>query len=287
MRGGGPGGGVAAPLRAGMPVRPELCRRPGEEPKRRRRPRALRRAAAALALVAIAVLPAVAHAATSTLPSVSLQIGNGDQQVTSSLQIVGLLTLLSLAPAILIMLTGFVRIVIVLSFLRQAVGTQTMPPNQVIVSLALFLTFFVMGPVLRDINEHALGPYQRKELADAEAIQAAYQPLRQFMLRQTREKDLALFLGASGAARPATADDVPAQALLPAFLISELKTAFQMGFLIYVPFLILDMVVASVLTSMGMITLPPAMISLPFKLMLFVLVDGWNVLTGSLVQSFR
>ena len=223
---------------------------------------------------AVLAAPTLAAAGTSVLPSLSVQIGNGDPQVASSLQIVGLLTLLSLAPAILIMLTGFVRIVIVLSFLRQAVGTQTMPPNQVIVSLALFLTFFVMGPVLRDINEHALGPYQRKEIGDTEAIQAAYQPLRGFMLRQTREKDLALFVGATGTARPATADDVPAQVLLPAFLI-------------YIPFLILDMVVASVLTSMGMITLPPVVISLPFKLMLFVLVDGWNVLTGSLVQSFR
>ena len=219
------------------------------------------------------------------LPAVSLQIG--DQRLATPVQVVLLLTLLSLAPAILITLTAFVRIVIVLSFLRQAVGTQNMPPNQVVVSLALFLTFFVMLPTLREMNEKALAPYQRQEIADTEALGRAYEPLKAFMLRQTREKDLALFVGASATARPATADDVPAQVLLPAFLISELKTAFQMGFLIYIPFLILDMVVASVLTSMGMITLPPAMISLPFKLMLFVLVDGWNVLTGSLVQSFR
>lgn len=231
--------------------------------------------------------PRLAHAANSLLPSVSLQIGGGEQHVSSSLQIVGLLTLLSLAPAILIMLTGFVRIVIVLSFLRQAVGTQSMPPNQVLVSLALFLTFFVMLPTLRDINEQAVGPYQRNEIADTEALSRAYAPLRAFMLRQTREKDLGLFISATGAPRPASTEDVPPQALLPAFVISELKTAFQMGFLIYIPFLILDMVVASVLTSMGMITLPPVVISMPFKLMLFVLVDGWNVLTGSLVQSFR
>ena len=230
--------------------------------------------------------PALVHAAGGLLPTVSLQVG-GDQHVASSVQIVALLTLLSLAPAILITLTAFVRIVIVLSFLRQAVGTQSMPPNQVIVSLALFLTFFVMLPTLREINERALGPYQREEIGDGEAVQRAYDPLRRFMLRQTREKDLALFIGASGAPRPAEPSDVPPQALLPAFLISELKTAFQMGFLIYIPFLVLDMVVASVLTSMGMITLPPVLISLPFKLMLFVLVDGWNVLTGSLVQSFR
>jgi flagellar biosynthetic protein FliP len=218
---------------------------------------------------------------------VSLQIGSGERQVSTSLQIVALLTLLSLAPAILVTLTAFVRIVIVLSFLRQAVGTQSMPPNQVVVSLALFLTFFVMLPTLREIHQRALAPYQRSEIGDTEALAQAYEPLRAFMLRQTREKDLALFVDATGTPRPATPADVPPQVLLPAFLISELKTAFQMGFLIYVPFLILDMVVASVLTSMGMITLPPVLISLPFKLMLFVLVDGWNVLTGSLVRSFR
>ncbi len=220
------------------------------------------------------------------LPSVALQIGGGEHAATT-VQIVALLTVLSLAPAILVTLTAFVRIVIVLSFLRQAVGTQTMPPNQVIVSLALFLTFFVMLPTLREMNEQAVTPYQRNEIGDTEALRRAYDPLRRFMLRQTREKDLALFVGATGAPRPETAADVPPQALMPAFLISELKTAFQMGFLIYVPFLILDMVIASILTSMGMMMLPPALISLPFKLMLFVLVDGWNVLTGSIVQSFR
>jgi flagellar biosynthetic protein FliP len=232
------------------------------------------------------VVPALARA-EGLLPSVAVQIGGGAGQASTSLQIVALLTLLSLAPAILITLTAFVRIVIVLSFLRQAVGTQTMPPNQVVVSLALFLTFFVMLPTLREIHERAVVPYQSREIGDADALARAYEPLRGFMLRQTREKDLALFIGATGAPRPHGPDDVPPQALLPAFLISELKTAFQMGFLIYVPFLVLDMVVASVLTSMGMITLPPVLISLPFKLMLFVLVDGWNVLTGSLVESFR
>jgi flagellar biosynthetic protein FliP len=221
------------------------------------------------------------------LPAISLQIGGGAEHAATSVQIVALLTLLSLAPAILVTLTAFVRIVIVLSFLRQAVGTQSMPPNQVVVSLALFLTFFVMLPTLHEINEQALAPYQRQEIGDTQALERAYDPLRRFMLRQTREKDLALFTGATAAPRPATPADVPAQVLLPAFLISELKTAFQMGFLIYVPFLILDMVVASILTSMGMITLPPVLISLPFKLMLFVLVDGWNLLTGSLVASFR
>ncbi|HZP30859.1 MAG TPA: flagellar type III secretion system pore protein FliP, partial [Acidimicrobiia bacterium] len=190
-------------------------------------------------------------------PAISLQIGGaGGEHVATSIQIVGLLTLISLAPAILITLTAFVRIVIVLSFLRQAVGTQSMPPNQVVVSLALFLTLFVMLPTLKEMQDKALAPYQRSEIGDTEAIGRAWEPLRHFMLRQTREKDLALFVGATAAPRPASPEDVPAQALMPAFLISELKTAFQMGFLIYVPFLILDMVVASVLTSMGMITLP-------------------------------
>jgi flagellar biosynthesis protein FliP len=243
----------------------------------------------ALAAAALAI-PAVATATEQMLPTgllPSLSVAIGGERLTTPLQVVALLTLLSLAPAVLVTLTAFVRIVIVLSFLRQAVGTQSMPPNQVVVSLALFLTAFVMMPVAREINTQALLPYQASEISDADALGRAWQPLRQFMLRQTREKDLALFVGATGAARPATADEITPQVLLPAFLISELKTAFQMGFLIYIPFLILDLVVASVLTSMGMITLPPALISLPFKLMLFVLVDGWNVLTGSLVQSFR
>ena len=219
------------------------------------------------------------------MPGVSLQIGGS--QVGGPLEVAALLTLLSLAPAILVTLTGFVRIVIVLSFLRQAVGTQGMPPNQVVVALALFLTGFVMMPVFETIHADAYVPYRHEEIDAPEATRRAYEPLRQFMLRQTREKDLALFVGATGAPRPAEPSDLPPLVLMPAVLMSELKTAFQMGFLIYVPFLILDMVVASVLTSMGMITLPPVLISLPFKLMLFVLVDGWNVLTGSLVASFR
>jgi flagellar biosynthetic protein FliP len=219
------------------------------------------------------------------MPGVSVQIGG--TEVGGPLQIAALLTLLSLAPAILVTLTGFVRVVIVLSFLRQAVGTQGMPPNQVVVSLALFVTGFVMMPVFERIHADAYVPYQEGRIEADQAIQSAYEPLREFMLRQTREKDLALFVDASGASRPASPEDVKPQALIPAFLISELKTAFEMGFLVYVPFLVLDMVVASVLTSMGMMMLPPVLISLPFKLMLFVLVDGWNVLVGSLVQSFR
>jgi len=233
---------------------------------------------------ALVLAPAAARAADAA-PAIALQIGS--EKIAAPLQIVALLTVLSLAPAILVTLTAFVRIVIVLSFLRQAVGVQTMPPNQIVISLALFLTFFVMRPVFARIQAEAIEPYLHQEIGDREALARAWDPLRQFMLRQTREKDLALFVDAVGAPRPETPADVAPQALVPAFLISELKTAFQMGFLIYIPFLILDMVVASVLTSMGMITLPPALISLPFKLMLFVLVDGWNVLTASVVQSFH
>jgi flagellar biosynthetic protein FliP len=247
-------------------------------------------AGVALATVALVLLATRAHAGQGFLPAVSLQIGGqdgGPEHVSSSLQIVALLTLLSVAPAILVMLTGFVRIVIVLSFLRQAVGTQSMPPNQVIVSLALFLTLFVMLPTFSEIQKRALVPYEHQEISDVDALKRAYEPLSEFMLRQTREKDLALFVTATRTPRPDGPKDIPPQVLMPAFLISEIKTAFEMGFLIYIPFLILDMVVASVLTSMGMMMLPPVLISLPFKLMLFVLVDGWNVLIGSIVHSFR
>lgn len=231
-----------------------------------------------------ALLPELASAAGA--PQLSLEIG-GEDNVATGIQLVVLLTLLSFAPAILIGLSAFVRIVIVLAFVRQAVGTQQMPPNQVIVALSLFLTFFVMMPTLRQVNEKAIEPYLEQEVTPSEAIERGFQPLRSFMLRQTREKDLALFLGIGGRDRPETSADVPADVVVPAFLISELKSAFQISFMIYIPFLVLDMVVAAILTSMGMITLPPVLISLPFKLMIFVLVDGWNVLIKALVQSFQ
>ncbi|MBW1940383.1 MAG: flagellar type III secretion system pore protein FliP, partial [Deltaproteobacteria bacterium] len=202
------------------------------------------------------------------------------------LQIFLLLTVLSLAPAILIMLTSFTRIVIVLSLLRQAIGTNQMPPNQIILGLALFLTFFVMTPVWENINQQALQPYLEKKITQQEALDKACKPLRKFMFKQTREKDLALLIDISDTKRPKNIDDVPISVLIPSFIISELKTAFQIGFLLYVPFLIVDMVVASILLSMGMMMLPPVMISLPFKLMLFVLADGWYLIVGSLVKSF-
>ncbi|MCK4984537.1 MAG: flagellar type III secretion system pore protein FliP [Desulfobacterales bacterium] len=202
------------------------------------------------------------------------------------LQIFLLMTILSLAPAILIMLTSFTRIVIVLSLLRRALGTMQMPPNQVIIGLALFLTFFIMTPVWHQINQKALQPYLDNQINQQQALQNAVEPLRKFMFKQTREKDLALFVDIAKVERPKDVTDIPTSVLIPSFIISEVKTAFQIGLLLYVPFLVIDMVVASVLLSMGMMMLPPIMISLPFKLMLFVLADGWNLLIGSLVRSF-
>lgn len=237
-----------------------------------------------LASAFVALTPALAGAA----PALSLEVGgNSTDGLSTSLQLMLLFTLLSFAPAIMIAVTAFIRIVIVLSFMRQAVGTQQMPPNQVIVALALFLTFFVMMPTIREVHTNAVEPYLKHDAPAFETLERGFQPLRSFMLRQTREKDLALFLGVSGRERPATPADVPPEVVIPAFMISELKTAFTISFMVYIPFLVLDMVVASILTSMGMITLPPVLISLPFKLMIFVLVDGWNLLISSLVRSFQ
>jgi flagellar biosynthetic protein FliP len=202
------------------------------------------------------------------------------------LQIFLLMTVLSLAPAILIMVTSFTRVVIVLSLLRRALGTMQMPPNQVIIGLALFLTLFIMTPVWQQVNQTALQPYLENKIEQRQALQKAAEPLRGFMFKQTREKDLALFVNIAKIERPKDVSDIPISVLIPSFIISEVKTAFQIGLLLYVPFLIIDMVVASILLSMGMMMLPPIMISLPFKLMLFVLADGWNLLIGSLVRSF-
>lgn len=220
----------------------------------------------------------------------SLQIGlvpaKEPATLSLSLQILFLLTVLSLAPAFMVMVTSFTRLVVVFSFLRHALGMQQMPPNQVLIGLALFLTFFIMAPVWQEIHHQALTPYLEHRLEAEEAVQRATEPLRQFMFKQTREKDLSLFISIMKTPRPRTAQDVPTTALIPAFMISELKTAFEIGFLLYMPFLVIDMVVASVLLSMGMMMLPPVMISLVFKILLFVLVDGWNLIIGSLVRSF-
>ena len=245
----------------------------------------------AMVLALVILVCAAGHVYGADLPSSSLfsvQMAKGDNPAQTSvvMQIFLLLTVLSLAPAILIMLTSFTRMAIVLSVLRQAIGTQSMPPNQVIIGLALFLTFFVMSPVWEKVHQEALTPYLESQITQQEALQRAMAPVRQFMFKQTREKDLAMFMEIAKAPRPQNMADVPTSALIPAFIISELKTAFQMAFMLYVPFLIIDMVVASVLLSMGMMMLPPVMISLPFKLMLFVLADGWHLIVGSLVKGF-
>lgn len=227
----------------------------------------------------------------SAAPLPQLQIGVGQatnpQDVVTSLQILAILTILTLAPAILIMMTSFTRIVIVLSFVRNALGFQQTPPNQVIIGLSLFLTLFVMAPTFNKINETALQPYLKGQLTQETAYKNAMEPIREFMFKQTREKDLALFVGLAKAGRPRNPGDVPTYVLIPAFIISEIKTAFEIGFVIYIPFLVIDMVVASTLMSMGMLMLPPVMISLPFKILLFVMVDGWNLVVGSLLKSFH
>ncbi|MFH2131243.1 MAG: flagellar type III secretion system pore protein FliP [bacterium] len=229
-----------------------------------------------------------AVAQTVPIPSFNLEIGQSSNpdQVASTLQIIALLTVLSLAPAILIMTTSFTRIIIVLSFMRNALGTQQSPPNQVLLGFAMFLTFFIMANPWSQVYDQALKPYFAKQIGQEVAFQRASQPIKNWMVRFTREKDLGLFLRIAKLKRPKNISEVPIWVIIPAFVISELKTAFQMGFIIYIPFLVIDMVVSSVLMSMGMMMLPPIMISLPFKIMLFVLVDGWYLITASLVKSF-
>ena len=243
-----------------------------------------------IAIGAALLLPTLSWGAEAefSTPFFSVGLDNTSPAGTPTvvLQIFLLMTVLSLAPAILIMLTSFTRIVIVLSLLRRALGTNQMPPNQVMIGLALFLTFFIMAPVWQKMNQEALQPYLEKKIDHHQAFSIAAQPLKEFMLKQTREKDLALFVEIAEVNRPRTVEDIPTKVLIPSFIISEVKTAFQIGLLLYVPFLIIDMVVASVLLSMGMMMLPPIMVSLPFKLMLFVLADGWYLLVGSLVKSF-
>ncbi|NLK43710.1 MAG: flagellar type III secretion system pore protein FliP [Tissierellia bacterium] len=204
-----------------------------------------------------------------------------------SLQLLLLLTILTLAPSILIMMTGFTRMLIVLAFIRNALGLQQTPPNQVIIGIALFLTFFIMAPIASEINTEAVQPYINSEISQDVAIERAMTPIRNFMFKQTRDKDLGLFLNMKGIDSVSNLDEIPTHVLIPAFIISELKTAFQIGFIIFIPFLVIDMVVASTLMAMGMMMLPPVIISLPFKLLLFVLVDGWNLIAKSLVLGFN
>lgn len=223
-----------------------------------------------------------------TLPTFNMgfKTTQNPTEVVNAIKMVLVMTVLTLAPAILIMMTGFTRILIVLSFLRQALGVQQMPPNQLIVGLSLFLTFFVMGPSFKEINQKALQPYMAGTLPQDAAMDAALVPLRKFMFNQTRDLDLALFVKLAQVEKPKTRADVPTLVLVPAFIISELKTAFMIGFMVFLPFLIIDILAASVLMAMGMMMVPPVVISLPFKIMLFVLVDGWSLIIGSMVKSF-
>jgi len=242
-----------------------------------------------LALTGLIVLAgAFAYAEPVPIPSLNIGVGTATKpnDVAVTVQIFLLLTIMSLAPGLLIMTTSFTRISVVLSFLRTAMGTQSAPSNQVILSLSMFLTFFIMTPVWQQINKEAYQPWKAQQITQEQAMERAVKPVRKFMLSQTREKDLALFVNLSKLPRPKNAEEIPTLTIIPAFMISELRTAFQIGFLIYIPFIVVDMVVASVLMSMGMMMLPPVMISLPFKILLFTLVDGWGLVIGSLVNSF-
>ncbi len=234
------------------------------------------------------LLAAVAYAEPIAIPSLNIGVGTATKpsDVAVTMQIFLLLTVMSLAPGLLIMTTSFTRISVVLSFLRTALGTQASPSNQVILALSMFLTFFIMTPVWQQINKEAYQPWKAQQISQEQAMDRAVKPIRKFMLSQTREKDLALFVNLSKLPRPKNAEEIPTLTIIPAFMISELRTAFQIGFLIYIPFIVVDMVVASVLMSMGMMMLPPVMISLPFKILLFTLVDGWGLVIGSLVSSF-
>ncbi len=230
-----------------------------------------------------------APAFAEPIPGINLQISSTDNanQAVNTVRMLTLITILSLAPAILIMLTSFTRIVIVLSFVRNAMGTQQIPPNQILIGLALLLTFFTMAPTYQLIKADAINPYMAGQIGQTEALQKGSDPLKEFMLNQTREKDLNLFIQMSHQERPANQEELSLGVLIPAFIISELKTAFQMGFYIFLPFLVIDIVVASTLMSMGMFMISPVMISLPFKILLFVIADGWYLVVKSLLESFR
>ncbi len=246
------------------------------------------RAAAMAGLLFVLCCLATQDSHAVTLPTVQIGLGEAEtpRQVSTLIEILLLFTVLSVAPAILLMMTCFTRLVVTFSFLRSAIGTQQMPPSQVLIGLSLFLTFFIMTPVFAKINQTAIQPYMAEEINAQQALQEAAKPVRAFMFKQTREKDLSLFLSLTSAEKPQNKDEVSTAVLIPAFMISELKTAFTIGFVLFLPFLIIDMVVASILLSMGMMMLPPIMVSLPFKLLLFVLVDGWYLIVGSLIKSF-
>ena len=240
-------------------------------------------------MCAVGVLLMNCAEAAPIIPSVNVEVGTAEnpEQVASTLQVIAVLTLATIAPGILMMTTSFVRIVVIIGFLRNALATQNVPPNQVIVSLAMFLTFYIMAPYWSQANDNGLQPYLAGQISQEEAITNVLEPMREFMFRQTRESDLALFVNLSEAERPNSQEDVSTFTFIPAFIISELKTAFQIGFMLYVPFIVIDMIVATTLMSMGMMMLPPVMISLPFKILLFVMIDGWHLLIQSIIVSFR
>jgi len=243
-----------------------------------------------LALIATGLIGSsigFADAHAQGLPAVTVTGTGAQQQYSLTLQLLALMTVLTLLPSLLLMMTSFVRIIIVMSLLRQALGTAQTPPNQVLVGLALFLTLFIMSPVLSQVYNEAISPYLANKLGFEQALQVAEKPIRAFMLRQTREDDIAMFMRISGKTEIDGPNSVPFLTLMPAFITSELRSAFTIGFLLYIPFVVIDLVVASVLMSMGMMMLSPMMISMPFKLMLFVLVDGWSLLMGSLTSSFN
>jgi flagellar biosynthetic protein FliP len=246
-------------------------------------------AAITLMLITILISGCAGISENTTAPGVTLTLNPTGQgkEVTSGVQLLVLLTVLSLAPSILILATSFTRIVIVLSLLRNAIGTPTAPPNQVIIGLALLLTFFSMSPIIAKINDEAIKPYSANLIDQDTFLKKTMDPIREFMFKNTREKDLELFLSVNKSPRPNSMEDIDTIVLMPAFVISELKTAFTMGFVIYVPFLIIDMVVSSILLSMGMMMMPPSLVSLPFKLLLFVMVDGWYLISRSLLLSFK
>ncbi len=239
-----------------------------------------------LLTIALALAAGAAHAQSAALPGVSINFGQGANLV-DTMEVMMLFTVLTMAPAIIILCTSFTRIIVVLSFMRQALGTQNLPPNQLLIGFAMFLSVFVMMPTGKAIYENGIQPYMAKQATSAQALTVIETELRGFMSKHVRKNDIGLFYEVSGETPPASVQEVPIHYLIPAFIISELKTAFQIGFLLYIPFLVLDMVVASVLMAMGMMMLPPMLVSMPFKLLLFVLVDGWQLVTGSILRSFN
>ena len=248
--------------------------------------RAIRRRSVFIDVLLISALMLGAGWNSAFAQSLTLDLNQGGGAAERALQIVALLTFIAVAPAALVMVTSFTRIVVVLSLLRSALGTPTSPPNAVLLGLALFLTVFIMAPTIREVQRVAIDPLIERQIEPQEAFRRGIVPLREFMLRHTREKDLELFIDLSGAARPNGPENVDITALIPAFMISELRRAFEIGFLLFLPFLVIDLVVASILTSVGMMMVPPAVVALPFKLIFFVLVDGWALLAGSLVKSY-